>query len=313
MPFKGTPQKFTASITEVVIGTGDRALTLGGENVFPFYIFDGPVKNPPRVGVEISDLGLDMSIPGIASFYAGAEGTAEALGRACQMPWADFVSLALESADPNGQNNSVENCVTLCKAAAEKVTLPLVIQGSNSLEKDKDLFPKIAEALQGKNVLFMSAKEENHKAIAVAVVQAYGQKIGAESSVDINLAKQLNVLISQLGVGNENVVMNLGSAAVGYGFEYIASTIERVKGAALAQNDTMLQMPIITPVGSEAWGVKEAMVDEADFPEWGKREQRGIDMEIATAVAALSVGSNAVILRHPAAVATVSRFISDLI
>ena len=131
--------------------------------------------------------------------------------------------------------------------------------------------------------------------------------------MDINLAKQLNVLISQLGVGNENVVMNLGSAAVGYGFEYIASTIERVKGAALAQNDTMLQMPIITPVGSEAWSVKEAIVDEADFPEWGEREQRGIDMEVATAVAALSVGSNAVILRHPAAVATVSRFISDII
>jgi acetyl-CoA decarbonylase/synthase complex subunit delta len=313
MPFKSTPQKFNAFIKEVVIGAGDAAITLGGENTLPFYRFDAPVKNPPKVGVEVSDLGPDTSIRGIASFYAGAEGAAEAAGRACQMPGADFVSIVLESADPNGQNNSVENCVAFCKAAAEKVGLPLVIQGSNNVEKDKELFPKIAEALQGKNVLFMSAKEENHKALAVAVVQAYGQKIGAESSVDINLAKQLNVLISQIGVGNENVVMNLGSAAAGYGFEYVASTIERVKSAALAQNDTMLQMPVITPVGSEAWAVKEAAVDEADFPEWGPREQRGIDMEVATAVAALSVGSNAVILRHPESVATVSRFISDLV
>jgi acetyl-CoA decarbonylase/synthase complex subunit delta len=313
MSFKRSPQKFNAAIKEVVIGAGDKAVTLGGENVLPFYSFDGPVKNPPRVGVEISDLGPDTSVPGIASFYAGANDPAEAAGRASQMPGADFVSLVLESADPNGKNNSVENCVAFCKAAAEKVTLPLVIQGSNNVEKDKDLFPKIAEALQGKNVLFMSAKEDNHKALAVAVVQAYGQKIGAESSVDINLAKQLNVLISQVGIGNENVVMNLGSAAAGYGFEYIASTIERVKGAAMAQNDTMLQMPVITPVGSEAWGVKEAVVDEADFPEWGGREQRGVNMEVTTAVAALSVGSNAVILRHPESVAAVSRFISDLI
>jgi acetyl-CoA decarbonylase/synthase complex subunit delta len=313
MPFKGSPQKFNASIKEVVIGVGDGAITLGGENVLPFYSFDAPIKNPPKVGVEISDLGPDMSIPGIASFYAGTEGVVEAAVRACQMPGADFVSIVLESADPNGRNNSIENCAALCKAAAEKVGLPLVIQGSNNVEKDRELFPKIAEALQGKNVLFMSAKEENYKAVAVAVIQAYGQKIGAESSVDINLAKQLNVLISQLGVGNENVVMNLGSAAAGYGFEYVASTIERVKGAALAQNDTMLQMPVITPVGSEAWGVKEAVVDEADFPEWGKREQRGIDMEVATAAAALSVGSNAVILRHPESVATISRFISDLV
>jgi acetyl-CoA decarbonylase/synthase complex subunit delta len=313
MPFKCTPQKFNAAIKEVVVGVGEKAMTLGGENVFPFYSFDGPIQNPPKVGVEISDLGPDTSVSGIASFYAGAEGTAEAAGRACQMPGADFVSVVLESADPNGKNNSIENCVALCRAVAEKVTLPLVIQGSNNAEKDKELFPKIAEALQGKNVLFMSAKEENHKALAVAVVQAYGQKIGAESSVDINLAKQLNVLISQAGVKNENVVMNLGSAAAGYGFEYIASTIERVKGAALAQNDTMLQMPVITPVGSEAWSVKEAVVSEEDFPEWGAREQRGIDMEIATAAAALSVGSNAVILRHPVSVATVSQFILSLI
>jgi acetyl-CoA decarbonylase/synthase complex subunit delta len=313
MPFKSVPQKFNAAIKEVVIGTGEKTITLGGENVFPFYSFDGQIKNPPKVGVEISDLGPDTTLPGIASFYAGAGNAAEAAGRACHMPGVDFVSVVLDSADPNGQNNSVENCVAFCKAVAEKVTLPLVIQGSNNVEKDKDIFPKIAEALQGKNVLFMSAKEDNHKALAVAVVQAYGQKIGAESSVDINLAKQLNVLISQVGVGSEHVVMNLGTAAAGYGFEYVASTIERVKGAALAQNDTMLQMPIITPVGADAWGVKEAVVSEEDFPEWGKREQRGINMEVTTAVAALSVGSNAVILRHPASVAAVSQFISDLI
>jgi acetyl-CoA decarbonylase/synthase complex subunit delta len=313
MPFKKVPQSFTAAIKEVVIGTGETALTLGGENLFPLYSFDGPIKNPPRVGVEISDQGPERQLPEIAAFYAGAESVSDAVGRACTMPGASFVSLVLDNSDPNGSNVPVEESVTLCKSAAEKATLPLVIRGSGNVEKDKELLPKIAEALQGKNVLLLSAKEDNYKSITVAAVQAYGQKIGAESTVDINLAKQLNVLISQIGVSGDNVVMHLGTAAAGYGFEYVASTMERVKGAALSQNDTMLQNPVITPVAQDAWGVKESMASEEDFPDWGPVEQRGIDMEITTAVACLAAGSNAVILRHPASVAAVAKLIADLV
>ena len=312
MPFKPIPQKFNSAIREITIGAGDKPLVLGGEQVLPFCSFDGEIKNPPCVGVEISDQGPDRNIPGIASFYAGADSIADTAGKASQMPGAKFVCLVLDGADPNGQNKSVEECVKLCKEVADRVSLPLVIHGSGSFEKDKELLPKIAEALQGKNVLLLSAKEENYKSIAVAAVQAYNQKIGAESSVDINLAKQLNVLITQLGIPAGTSVMNAGTAAAGYGFEYVASTIERIKGAALAQNDVMLQLPIITPLGADAWGVKETMVSEEDFPEWGPQEQRGISMEITTAVAALAAGSNAVSLRHPESVAAVSKLISEL-
>jgi acetyl-CoA decarbonylase/synthase complex subunit delta len=202
--------------------------------------------------------------------------------------------------------------VALCREVAAVSTLPLVIQGSKNVEKDKPLFEKIAEALEGKNALLLSAKEENHKAIAVAAVLAYKQNIGAESAVDINLAKQLNVLISQAGIITPSVVMNVGAAAAGYGFEYVASTMERIKAAALSQNDTALQFPIITPVGAEAWSVKEAIVSEEDFPEWGPVEQRGIDMEVATAAAVLASGSDAVILRHPVSVKAITRFIAEL-
>jgi acetyl-CoA decarbonylase/synthase complex subunit delta len=312
MPFKRVPQTFAASIKEVTFGTGDKAVTLGGENVLPLYSFDAAIQNAPKVGVEFSDSGPDRSVPGIAAFYAGAESLADVAKRACDMPGADFVSLVLDSADPNGDDMPIEECVALCREVADAVSLPLVIQGSKSVEKDAKLFEKVGEALQGKNVLLMSAKEDNHKAIAVAAVMAYGQKIGAESSVDINLAKQLNVLISQMGVGGENVVMNLGTAAAGYGFEYVASTMDRVRGAALAQNDNMLQMPIITPVAGDAWSVKESAASEEDFPEWGPAEQRGISMEISTATSVLAAGANAVILRHPDSVATVSKLISAL-
>ena len=131
------------------------------------------------------------------------------------MAEADFVCVHFASADPNGANRSVEECVADAKAVAEAVDKPLVIAGCKNAEKDAELFSKVSEALQGKNILVLSAKEENYKGIAAGAGLAYGQKVGAESAVDINLAKQLNVLITQMGVDGKNVAMNIGSAAAG--------------------------------------------------------------------------------------------------
>lgn len=316
MPFSGKSGKFNAAIRTVEIGTGDKAVKLGGENVLPFYTFDAPIENAPKVGVMITDLSLEEmenEVAGVKNYYAGAASFAELAKKAEEMPGADFVVLRFEGADPNGLNKSVEDCVAIAKEVSDAITAPLVVEGCKNVEKDAELFAKVAEALQGKNVLIMSAREENYKGVAAAAGLAYGQKVGAESAVDINLAKQLNVLIGQLGVDQANVVMNVGSAAAGYGFEYVVSTMDRVKAAALSQNDAQLQMPIITPVAEEAWGVKEAMASEADMPEWGSQEERGIDMEVETAAAVLASGSNAVILKHPTSVATISKLIKELV
>ncbi|MCI8994864.1 MAG: acetyl-CoA decarbonylase/synthase complex subunit delta [Lachnospiraceae bacterium] len=313
MPFSGKSGKFNAAIRTVEIGTGDKAVKLGGENVLPFYTFDAPIENAPKVGVMITDMGLENEVAGIKEYYAGATSFAEIAKKAEEMPGADFVVLRFEGADPNGENKPVEDCVAIAKEVADAITVPLVIEGCKHVEKDAELFAKVSEALQGKNVLIMSAREENYKGVAAAAGLAYGQKVGAESAVDINLAKQLNVLIGQLGVDQANVVMNVGSAAAGYGFEYVVSTMDRIKAAALSQNDAQLQMPIITPVADEAWSVKEAMASEADMPEWGSQEERGIDMEVETAAAVLASGSNAVILKHPTSVATISKLIKELV
>lgn len=313
MPFTGKSGKFNAAIRTVEIGTGDKAVKLGGENVMPFYTFDAPIENAPKIGVMITDMGLENEPAGVKEYYAGASSFAEIAKKAEEMPGADFVVLRFEGADPNGENRSVEECVAIAKEVGDAITAPLVIEGCKNVEKDAELFAKVAEALQGKNVLIMSAREENYKGVAAAAGLAYNQKVGAESAVDINLAKQLNVLIGQLGVDQANVVMNVGSAAAGYGFEYVVSTMDRVKSAALSQGDVQLQMPIITPVADEAWNVKEAMASEADMPEWGSQEERGIDMEIETAAAVLASGSNAVILKHPASVATISKLIKELV
>lgn len=313
MPFNGKSGKFNAAIRTVEIGTGDKAVKLGGENVLPFYTFDAPIENAPKIGVMITDMGLDNEVAGIKDYYNGCTSFAEIAKKAEEMPGADFVVLRFEGADPNGENKSVEDCVAIAKEVSDAIAAPLVIEGCKNVEKDADLFAKVAEALQGKNVLIMSAREENYKGVAAAAGLAYNQKVGAESAVDINLAKQLNVLIGQLGVDQANVVMNVGSAAAGYGFEYVVSTMDRIKAAALSQNDAQLQMPIITPVAEEAWSVKEAMASEADMPEWGPQEERGIDMEVETAAAVLASGSNAVILKHPTSVATISKLIKELV
>lgn len=314
MSFVPKKHTYNAHINEVVLGVGDKAVTIGGQNVLAFHTFDGEITNAPKIGVELTDAGMAMcTMPGEQKFYEGCATVADMAKRASAMEGASFICLHLEGADPNGENKSVDECVELAKSVADATDMPLVVMGCKNIEKDTELFNKIAEALAGKNILVLSARDENYKAIGAGAGLAYGQKVGAESAVDINLAKQLNTVMTQLGVSAQSIVMNIGSAAAGYGFEYVASTLDRVKDAALSQSDAMLQMPIITPVSADTWGVKEAIMPEADMPEWGSQEERGIEMEIVTSAAVLASGSDAVIMRHPEAIRTIAAMIGELV
>ena len=314
MSFVPKKQTYNARINEVVLGVGEKAVTIGGQNVLAFHTFDAEIANAPKIGVELTDAGMAMcTMPGEQKFYEGCATVADMAKRAETMEGASFICLHLEGADPNGENKSVDECVALAKSVADATDMPLVIMGCKNIEKDTELFNKIAEALSGKNILVLSARDENYKAICAGAGLAYGQKVGAESAVDINLAKQLNTVMTQLGVNAQSIVMNIGSAAAGYGFEYVASTLDRVKDAALSQSDAMLQMPIITPVSADTWGVKESIMPEADMPEWGSQEERGIEMEIVTAAAVLASGSDAVIMRHPEAIRTTAAMIGELV
>ena len=313
MSFVPKKQAFNAKINAVTLGTGEKAVVLGGQNVLPFYTFDAPIENAPKIGIEISDLAKAWTAPALKAFYAGCETMADFAKRAETMEGADFLVLYFESADPNGHNRSVEECVADAKAVAEAVSMPIAIMGCKNAEKDTHLFSKIAEALQGKNILVLSAREENYKAVGASTVLAYGQKVGAETADDINLAKQLNIMMKGLGVAPDAIVMNIGTAAVGYGYEYVASTLDRVRAAALAQSDADLQMPIVAPTSMDTWSVKESVASEEDAPEWGNQEERAIGMEVATAAANLTGGADAVVMRHPAAVATIKKFITELV
>ena len=313
MSFEPKTAPFSGKINAVTLGNGDKAIVIGGQNVLPFYTFDAPIENAPKIGVEVSDLAASWDVPSLKEFYAGCATMADYAKKAETVDGCDFICLNFVGADPNGANRSVADCVADAKAVAEVITKPIVVMGCKNLDKDSELLAALAEALAGKNVLFMSAKNENYKTVGASVALANGQKLGAETADDINLAKQLNIMLKGLNVNPEAVVMDIGTAAVGYGYEYAASTFDRIRLAALSQGDADLQMPILAAVCNDTWGVKESTASEADEPAWGCREERAISMEIATAVADLTGGADAVVLRHPASVATVKKFISELI
>ena len=313
MSFVPKTAAYSGKINTVTLGTGDKAIVIGGQNVLPFYTFDGAIEHAPKIGVEISDTACEWTESGLKEFYAGCTTMADFAKKAETMPGADFIALNFASADPNGANRSVADCVADAKAVAEAVSMPIVVMGCKNMEKDGELFTKIAEALTGKNILVMSAKNEDYKTVGASVALAYGQKVGAETADDINLAKQLNIMMKQLNIPADSIVMNIGTAAVGDGFEYVASTLDRVRLAALQQSDADLQMPIIAPVSTDTWTVKESSATEEDEPAWGNQEERGVGMEVDTAAANLTGGADAVIMRHPAAVATIKKFITELV
>ena len=313
MSFVPKTQPYNGKINAVTLGTGDKAIVIGGQNVLPFYTFDAPIENAPKIGVEVSDLASSWEWPALKEFYAGCTTMADYAKKAETIEGCDFICLNFVGADPNGANRSVADCVADAKAVAEVVTKPIVVMGCKNLERDGELLAALAEALAGKNVLFMSAKNENYKTVGASVALASGQKLGAETADDINLAKQLNIMLKSLNVSPESVVMDIGTAAVGYGYEYAASTFDRIRLAALAQGDADLQMPILAAVCNDTWSVKESTASEADEPAWGCMEERAISMEVATAAADLTGGADAVVLRHPESVATIKKFITELV
>ncbi len=164
MPFNQKPQKFNAKINAVTIGSGDKTVTIGGEYTFPFYSFDAPTENTPKIGVEISDMGLENIVSeGIKAYYEGATTMAEIAKKAAAMEGADFVALILEGGDPNGVNKSVDELIAVVKEVADAIDCPLVVEGCKNVEKDAELLPKVAEALQGRNAFFFPKKKKTTK------------------------------------------------------------------------------------------------------------------------------------------------------
>ena len=313
MAFQKPVEKNSGKIREVELGTGDSKIVVGGENVLPFYTFDGDMPNKPVVAMQVLD--MDPKEEWVDACYAPIAAVAAdsvAWAKLAVEKGADLVCLKLVNIHPDRANTSPEDAAALAKKVADAINVPLIVEGCGHNDKDAAVLPKVAEALEGKAFLILAANEHTYKAVGAAAGLAYGNVVGAESAVDINLAKQLNILLTQLGVKEEKIIMHPGVAAVGYGFEYVYSAMERIRSAAVQQNDKTLQMPFVVPFADDSWRTKEASAPADEMPAWGDVEPRGVMMEVAGAVSLLMAGANIVIVRHPKTVEVVKKTVAEL-
>jgi acetyl-CoA decarbonylase/synthase complex subunit delta len=221
---------------------------------------------------------------------------------------AEIIVLQLKSIDPNGKNASAEDAVKSVKKVRAAVDVPLVVWGSANVEKDEAVLKKIAEECQGENLILGPVEDKNHKAIGAAAM-GFGHSIIASSPIDVNLAKQINILLENLGMPTNRMLIDPTTGGLGYGLEYSYSVMERIRMAALAQGDDKLQLPLINNLGNEVWKSKEAKQGAADAPTLGDPERRAVLMEAVGGVAYLMSGSDVLFMRHPEAVRLVKSYI----
>ena len=224
---------------------------------------------------------------------------------------ADIVCLWLAGTDPNGKNLSAEHAAQTAKSVAEAIDVPLIVWGTSNDEKNTEVLKAVAEACSGHNVVLGPVTEGNYKQVGAAAI-AYKHVVSANSPIDINLAKQLNILLENLGVPNDKILIDPTTGSVGYGMEYCYSIMERIRQAALTQNDDKLQYPIISNIAEEVWKTKEAKLPTKESPNLGEAGTRGVNLEAITAISALQAGSDILILRNPKTLSHVRKYVSDV-
>ncbi len=307
---------YSGSINEVTIGTGDKTITLGGETAYPFHTFEGDLPHRPIIAMEIWDYdpGEEWS-PAVYEPFKDVAGDPAAWAKRCVEQYgAEAIVLQLKSTDPNDKNAPPEEAAAKAKAVTEAVDVPVIVWGVANKEKDIETLRAVAEACQGKNLVLGPVEEANHKQIG-ATALGYNQILAANSPIDVNLAKQLNILLGNLGVGLEKVIIDPTTGGLGYGLEYSYSVMERIRMAALTQDDDKLMQPMINNIGNEVWKSKEAKLfgDESAEMNLGDDLKRGYLMEAVAAVTFLLAGSDIVILRHPETVKLVRGFIDRMV
>ncbi len=314
MPLQLPVERWTGKIREVTIGSAKeeggsrgRKIVVGGQSTLPFLDLDGTMPHPPAIGMEVIDV-LSPDFPALVrkEFDDVLDSAAKRAKKCVEHFGADFICLKLESTNPEGGNRSPEEAASTVKEVLAAVPAPLLIYGCGNEEKDSKVMEAVSYAAKGERCFLGLAENGKYKSISVASM-ANGHGLVAFSNLDINLAKQLNILLTDFGVKPENIIMDPLMAGIGYGVEYSYSVMERIRLAAL-MGDGMLQMPMICDVGT-AWKARESSIDD---PHLGNPAKRGPLWEATTAMAAMTAGADMLIMRHPKSVALVRRSVNEL-
>jgi len=303
---------YTGKIKEVTLGKGPKAITVGGETAYPFHLFEGEMPHPPRIAMEVFDVPPEEWPEAVFEPFKDVSNDPTAWAKKCVEKFgAELIALQLVSTDPNGLNRSADEAAQTAKKVASAVNVPVIVWGSGNVEKDAEVLRKVAEACEGMNLVIGPVVEGNYKQVGAGAI-GYKHTAIASTPIDINLAKQLNILMGNLGVPDGQIVVDPTTGGLGYGIEYTYSVMERDRMAALTQQDERLQFPILCNMAREVWKTKEAGIKTEDAPTLGDAKKRGILLEAMTGVILLLAGADVLIMRHPEAIKLVREMIADL-
>jgi len=303
---------YSGKIKEITLGKGDKAVTIGGETAYPFYNFEGEMPNLPKIAMEVYDMPPEEWAEAALEPFAGVTDDPVAWAQKCIKDYgAEMICLQLLSTDPNGLDRGADEAAEVVKKVADAIDVPLIVWGTANHDKDTDVLRKVAEVCQDKSLILGPVEEGDHKKIGAAAI-GYKHTVVASTPIDINLAKQLNILLGNLGVPDNLLAMDPTVSGIGYGIEYCYSVMERMRMAALTQQDDKLQFPIICNIAKETWKTKEAKLPEKDDPKMGDAKKRGILLEAMSATVLLLAGADVLIMRHPEAIKMVREMMTDL-
>jgi acetyl-CoA decarbonylase/synthase complex subunit delta len=312
MAFEIPKISYNGAIKEIPLGKEASRMMVGGETSYPFYLFEGSMPHPPKIAMEVYDAPPDDWPQAALEPFADVFQDPAAWAQKCVASYgAEMVALQLASTDPNAQDTPAEQAVEVTRKVAAAIEVPLIVWGSANLEKDTQVLKMIAEECAGENLILGPVEEGSYKALGAASL-AYQHTIAASTPIDINLAKQLNILLGNLGVPDERILVDPTVGSLGYGLEYCYSVMERDRMAALTQEDERLQFPIVCNLAKEVWKIKEARISEEEAPLLGDPLKRGVLLEAMTALLLLLAGADILIMRHPDAVQLIRGFIDEL-
>jgi acetyl-CoA decarbonylase/synthase, CODH/ACS complex subunit delta len=310
-------EKWPGAVREVTLGSsyggGTRAaaVTVGGETTLPFLAFEGSMPRRPALAVEVVDVRPDDWSPALQEAWGDAMDDAATWAAAAVEKGADLIALKLRSCHPDMGDRSCDDAVRAVDRVLAAVSVPLIVYGPGTAERDNEVLVAVAEKTKGEQLALGLCEEKNYRTI-VAAALGNGHVVIAQTPIDVNLAKQLNILISDMGLPLERVLMDPNTGALGYGLEYTYSVMERLRLAAL-MGDGMTQQPMICTAGEEAWRQKEGRA-ASDVPEaWGELAARGVAWEVGTAMTLLEAGADILVLRHPESVSTLRAALDDLV
>ncbi|MDR3204412.1 MAG: acetyl-CoA decarbonylase/synthase complex subunit delta [Deltaproteobacteria bacterium] len=308
MAFQINTVKYAGKINVVPLGV--KKVPLGGQNAYNFHDFEGTNPNKPLLGLTIWDMDPGEAYEGpLADVYGDALKDPGAWAKKAVEFGADVVALILKSSDPNDLNTGPTEAVANVGKVVDSVDVPVIVFGVDNTEKDKDTLSAVAEKFTGKKLVLGPLTDKNYKAIAAQAL-AYDHSVIARTPIDINLAKQLNVLLMDLGVTPDKIIIDPNTGGLGYGMEYCYSVMERLNMAALLQSDDKLQQPIINFLGEEIWKTKETHQPTDEFPTLGDRTSRSVLMEVTEAVDLLAAGSSLLVLSHPTSLKLIRDYIN---